>query len=257
MNQENNIKFNFPTETVELPSKGLLYPTDNPLSSGKIEMKYMTAKEEDILTNINYIRDNTVLDKLLKSLIVSNINLDDLITDDRDALLYSARILGYGKDYSFKFVNPNTNGEEEVTVDLTQLKERDFDSSLLTELNKNELHYTFPTGGNKITFKFLTVKDEKDIDKELQGLKKISPSANPEITTRLKYIITSINGDTNTSAIREFIDNYLLAKDSREFRKYIKQVSPGVEMKFNYVSDTYTEEGVDIPMTVNFFWPES
>lgn len=255
MNQENN-KSNFPTEIVKLPSKGLVYPKENPLSSGEIEMKYMTAKEEDILTNINYIRDNTVLDKLLKSLIVSNINLDDLITEDRDALLYAARVLGYGKDYTFRYINPNTGKEEDVTVDLTALKEREFDGSILTELNKNELSYKFNTSNNSITFKFLTVKDEKDIEKELQGLKKISPTAYPEITTRLKYLITSVNGDPNKSAIREFVDNFLLAKDSREFRKYIKTVSPGIEMKFNFVSENYTEEGVDIPMTVNFFWPE-
>ena len=255
MNQENN-RSNFPTEIVKLPSKGLVYPKENPLSSGEIEMKYMTAKEEDILTNINYIRDNTVLDKLLKSLIVSNINLDDLITEDRDALLYAARVLGYGKDYTFRYINPNTGKEEDVTVDLTALKEREFDGSILTELNKNELSYKFNTSGNSITFKFLTVNDEKDIEKELQGLKKISPTAYPEITTRLKHLITSVNGDTNKSAIREFVDNFLLAKDSREFRKYIKTVSPGIEMKFDFVSGNYTEEGVDIPMTVNFFWPE-
>ena len=255
MSQENN-KSNFPTEIVKLPSKGLVYPKENPLSSGEVEMKYMTAKEEDILTNINYIRDNTVLDKLLRSLIVSKINLEDLITEDRDALLYAARVLGYGKDYSFKYTNPNTGNEEEVVVDLTTLQERDFDGTILTEINNNEISYKFSTGNNTIMFKFLTVRDEKDIDKELQGLKKISPNAYPEITTRLKHIITSINGDNSKSAIREFVDNFLLAKDSREFRKYYKKVSPGIEMKFNFVSGDYTEEGVDIPMTVNFFWPE-
>jgi len=256
MSQENNLTFNFPTETIKLPSKGLVYSLDNPLSSGEVEIKYMTAKEEDILTNLNYIRNNTVLEKLLNSIIVSKINIDDLIVEDRDAILLAARVLGYGKDYTFTFTNPNINKEEQVTVDLSILKEKELNPELVNNPNKNLFTYTFSTSKNKITFKLLTVKDEKEIEKELQGLKKISPSANPEITTRLKSMIISINGDESKSAIREFVDNFLLAKDSREFRKYIKDISPGIEMKFNYESETYTEEGVEIPVTINFFWPE-
>ena len=256
MDQENSTKLTFPTEIVKLPSKGAVYSLDNPLSSGEVEMKYMTAKEEDILTNINYIKNNSVLERLLNSLLISKVNVDDLIVEDRDALLLAARVLGYGKDYSFKFINPTNNNEEEVTVDLSNLKEKEFNQDLLTQPNKNEFNYTFSSSGNKITFKLLTAKDEKEIDKELQGLKKISPIANPEITTRLKYMITSINGDESKNAIREFVDNYLLATDSREFRKYIKETSPGIDMRFDYESENYTEEGIDIPMTLNFFWPE-
>ena len=94
-------KFKFPTEVIDLPSKGVLYPKDNPLSSGKIEMKYMTAREEDILTNQNYIKNGTVIDELLKALIVSKINYNDLITGDKNAIMLAARVLGYGKDYTF------------------------------------------------------------------------------------------------------------------------------------------------------------
>ena len=104
-------EFKFPSETVELPSRGLVYPESNPLSSGTVEMKYMTAKEEDILTNQNYIKDGTVLDRLLKSLILSKINYEDLIVGDKNAIMVAARILGYGKDYTFKYE------DEEVIVD--------------------------------------------------------------------------------------------------------------------------------------------
>ena len=92
-------KFSFPTEMVELPSKGIFYPESSPLSSGKVEMKYMTAKEEDILTNQAYIQKGTVIDKLLQALIISKINYNDLITGDKNAIMVAARILGYGKDY--------------------------------------------------------------------------------------------------------------------------------------------------------------
>jgi hypothetical protein len=165
-------KYKFPTEIVELPSKGLLYSEDNPLSSGKIEMKYMTAKEEDILTNQNYIRQGTVIDKLLQSMIVSKINYDDLLVADKDAIMISARILGYGKDYVFTY-----NGEE-VTVDLTTMKEKLLDESLVKTPRVNEFQFTLPHSGNEISFRLLTHGDDKKIEQELDGLKKIDPKGN-------------------------------------------------------------------------------
>ena len=113
MSNEVTNKFQFPSEIIELPSKGLVYPSTNPLSSGKIEMKYMTAAEEDILTNQNYIQKGIVLEKLLKSLIVSKVNYDDLIIGDKNAILIASRILGYGKDYEFMYKG------EKISVDLT------------------------------------------------------------------------------------------------------------------------------------------
>ena len=104
-----------PTETVTLPSKGLLYPETSPLAKGEIEMKYMTAKEEDILTNSNYLKNGTVIDKLLQALIVTPIDYNELLIGDKNAILVAARVLGYGKDYTFKY-----NGEE-ITVDLSEL----------------------------------------------------------------------------------------------------------------------------------------
>ena len=239
-------KHKFPTETVELPSKGSLYSEDNPLSNGKIEMKYMTAKEEDILTNQNYIKQGTVLDKLLQSLIVSKINYDDLIIGDKNALFIAARILGYGGNYTFEY-----DGQSH-TVDLSLLDNKPFDESLITK-GVNEFSYTLPHLGTKITFKILTSADEKKIDKELEGLKKINKENSPELSTRLKYIITSVNGDREEQTIREFVDNYLLARDSRSLRDYIKQVQPDVDLK--YVLDGGTE--VTIPINLNFFWPDS
>ena len=107
----------FPTEEVTLPSKGLIYPQDNPLAKGVLEMKYMTAKEEDILTNESYIKNGSVIDKLLEALIVTPINYNDLIVGDKNAIMIAARVLGYGKDYTFEL-----DGEEH-TVDLTEVKD--------------------------------------------------------------------------------------------------------------------------------------
>ena len=142
-------EFKFPTEEVELPSKGLVYPKDNPLSSGKIEMKYMTAKEEDILTNQNYIKQGVVIDKLLKSLIISKVNYDDLIVGDKNAVLIAARILGYGKDYKFQW-----KGEEQ-TIDLTKIDNKKFNESSITK-GVNEFSFKLPHSGTQITYKILT-----------------------------------------------------------------------------------------------------
>ena len=240
----------FPTEIIELPSKGLVYPPDSPLASGKIEMKYMTAKEEDILTNQNYIKQGVVLDKLLKSLIMSPIDYDDLILGDKNAVLVAARILGYGKDYSFKYKG------EKVTVDLTTCPLRYLDESQTT-LGVNEFSYTLPTSDTKITYKILTNKDEKDIENELAGIKKINKNLSPELTTRLKYIILSINGDYDKKTIRDFVDNYLLAPDSRALRDYIRKTQPDVITKFKYVNVDGVEEDIEIPITINFFWPDA
>ena len=236
--------FDFPTEVIELPSKGLLYPQDNPLSSGKIEMKYMTAKEEDILTNQAYIQKGIVLDKLLQALIVSKINYNDLIVGDKNAIMVAARILGYGKDYSFEY-----DGQE-YTVDLSQIDNKPFDYS-----NKgvNEFSYTLPSTGTNITYKILTHGDEQKIQTEIDGLKKINKNVSPELSTRLKYIITSVNGDRETKTIREFVDKHLLARDSRELRKHIKETQPDVDLTF---FPDGTTDRVDIPIGIKFFWPD-
>lgn len=235
---------NFPTEVIELPSKGLIYPESNPLSSGKVEMKYMTAKEEDILTNQSYIQKGIVLDKLLQSLIVSKIDYNDLVVGDKNALMVAARVLGYGKDYTFEY-----NGTEH-TVDLSKIDNKPFDVS-----NKgvNEFNYTLPSTGTNITYKILTHGDEQKIQAELDGLKKINKNASADLSTRLKYMITSVGGERDPKTIREFVDNQLLARDSRELRKYIKDTQPDVDLTF--FPDGSTNK-VDIPVGIKFFWPD-
>ena len=242
-------QFKFPTEEVELPSKGLIYPEDNPLSSGKIEMKYMTAKEEDILTNQNYIQKGTVLDKLLQSLIVSKINYKDLIVGDKNALLIAARILGYGKDYAFTY-----NGEE-VSIDLSELENKEIDESLF-ERGKNEFEFTLPSSNVNITFQILTHGDESKVDQEIRGLKKLNKSASPELSTRLKHMLLSVNGDYEKKTIRDFVDNYFLARDTRAFRQHIKQFQPDVTLTTAIETSNGGLEDIEIPINLNFFWPD-
>jgi hypothetical protein len=239
-------EFKLPTEVVELPSKGLLYPEDSELAKGTVEIKYMTAKEEDILTNQSYISNGTVLDKLLKSVIVSKINFDDLLIGDKNAIMIAARILGYGSEYTFNYL-----GESHI-VDLSQMENKPLKEELFKD-RKNEFPFSLPKSGNVITFKILTHKDEQDINRELEGLKKINKDVSPELSTRLKYIITSVNGDYERKSVREFVDGYLLAQDSRALREHIKEVQPDVDLTF---FPDGSDSRINIPIGVSFFWPD-
>ena len=239
-------KFTTPTEIVDLPSKGLVYPESNPLSSGKVEMKYMTAREEDILTNQNYISKGTVLDELIKSLIVSDVKYEDMIVGDKNALLVAARILGYGKEYKFEW------GGEEYNIDLTTIEDKPLNEKLFIK-GVNEFNFTLPSTGVPITFKLLTGADERKINAELEGLKKINKNLSPELSTRLKYMITSIGDNRESKDIRQFVDNQLLARDSRAFREYIKEVQPDVDLTF-FPDGSDTK--VSIPIGLSFFWPD-
>lgn len=244
MDQKNT----FPTEVVDLPSKGLLYPKSSPLSKGTVEMKYMTAREEDILTNQNYIAKGIVIDKLLQSLIVDkDIKYGDLLIGDKDALMIASRILGYGKDYEITYQG------EPYTVDLTTLEHKKINLDLFQE-EKNEFSFTLPVTGTEVTFKLLTHDDEKKIDSEIAGLKKINKEFSGELTTRLKYTLTSVGGSRNVVDIRTFVDYNLLAGDSRALRNYIESIQPGVNLKF--YPENGPAGGVTLPIGINFFWPD-
>jgi hypothetical protein len=249
-------KFKYPTEQIDLPSKGLLYPKESPLSKGTIEMKYMTAKEEDILSNANFIRQGTVIDKLLQSMIVTPVNYNDLLNGDKNAILLAARILGYGKDYDFMYTDPNTGESEKVTADLSLLDSKQVDESIFTP-GKNEFNFELPVSKIKITFKLLTHGDEQKLDKEIAGMKKVNAQGSYDITTRLKHTILAVNDDRDISTIREFSDN-MLARDVRAFREYINKISPDVNLKVNFTkSNGDVVEGVDLPIGANFFWPDA
>ena len=239
-------EFKFPTEEVELPSKGLIYPKDHPLSSGKVEIKYMTAKEEDILSNQSFIQKGTVLEKLLRSVIVSkDINVDDLIIGDKNAVLIATRILGYGKDYKVTIA-----GQDE-SIDLTELENREFDESLITP-GVNEFNYTLPSTGVVLTYKIITGRDEKAIEREIAGLKKVNKESDPSISTRLKFMILSVDGNEEKKFVREYIDNRFLARDSRAFRSHVSDIQPDIDLKYI----TEAGEEVLVPIGLSFFWPD-
>ena len=237
-------EFKLPTEMVELPSKGKFYPEGSPLAEGKIEMKYMTAKEEDILTNQNFIKQGIVIDKLMKSLIVSKADYAQLLTGDKNAIMLASRILSYGSEYQFAY------GEKEYTVDLSTLENTYFDESLIN--SEGYFKFLLPKSENEIEFKLLNDTDEKKIEDELKGLKKINKNTSADVTTRLKHMIVSINGKRDKNEVKTFVETYLLAQDARSLRQYIRDVTPDIDMKYT----TDSGEEVAIPIGINFFWPD-
>jgi hypothetical protein len=240
-------KFKMPTEIVDLPSQGLIYPESSPLSSGKIEMKYMTAREEDILTNKALIEKGTVLDELVKSLIISDVDYEDLIVGDKNAVLVASRVLGYGSEYKFSW------GGEEQVVDLSTIENKTLNTKLFKK-GINEFEFKLPHSGIDITFKLLTGKDEKKIEAEMTGMKKLNKNFSAELSTRMKYIITSVNGNREAKDIREFVDTAFLARDSKALREYIKEVQPDIDLTF--FPDGSTDR-VPIPFGLNLFWPDA
>lgn len=249
---------NFPTEIIPLPSKGLIYPQGHPLESGVIEMKYMTAKEEDILTSQNLIKQGVVLDKLFESLIVTPVSYNDLYMGDKNAIMVAARILGYGKDYQVEVDDPFSPGtKQKVTIDLTQIEHKEVDYSLF-EKRVNEFDYELPNSKRVVTFRLMTHALEKDIQAELKTMNKtlVRTGIDRELTTRLKHIITSVDGESGRATVNHFVDNELFAADSRALRQYIKSISPDLDLTYTFISDATGEvKEIDIPMGVSFFWP--
>ena len=248
----NENKFDFPTEVIDLPSEGKVYPLDNPLSSGKVTLKYMTAKEEDILSSQNLIKKGIVLDKLFESIVVDSINIDDITIGDKNAIILATRVLGYGPEYPMKFYSNVLGKETEAVVHLAHVKTKEVDLSGFN--NKNEFEFTTPVGKNKLLFKLLTHGDEKSIEKDIIALEKFNKDASFDITTRLRYMIKSVDGNEEVGFINKFVSN-MLVRDSRAFRNYVKKIQPDMDMTYVHEHEDGEREEVPITLGVNFFWP--
>jgi hypothetical protein len=252
--QQGQKSYPFPTEVISLPSKGLCYPETSPLSKGEITIKLMTAREEDILTSTNLLRKGIVLDKLLESIIVeSGVNIGDLLIGDKNAILISSRILAYGPEYSVTINDPNENESVDVKVDMSKLKIKEIDESLLSRTNEYE--YVLPKTGVPVKFKLLTHFDELAIQKDIDASEKALKQSN-EITTRLRRVLTEVSGNRDLGYISNFVINQLQAADSRSLRKYIQTLTPDIDLSFDYTSPfTGETEALKVPIGLDFFYP--
>jgi len=250
----------FPTEIVDLPSQGYFYPEDNPLSSGKIELRYMTARDEDILTSVNLIQQGKALDKLLQELIVDKkIDYNDLLVGDKNAIFVAARILAYGKEFSFSYLD--SYGEKvEGKVDLTELKAKEFDFSVYEE-GVNSFSYKLPKSERIVNFSIPTHKSEMEVESEIDAIKKVFKNdrnaISRENSTRLKHLITSVDGKQERGFINSFVDNEFLSVDSNAFRNYVAEKNPNLDFTANTKNSMGEKEKVTVPMTAQFFWPNA
>lgn len=245
---------NVPTQPLELPSKGLLYPEGSPLSSGEIELYLPTAMHEDILTNRNFIQQGVVIDKFLQAVIASKVDYNDLLIGDKNAIMIGARILAYGSNYSFKYT-PAGGIPEEITVDLSTLKERELEWDKIKK-GVNEFEYQLPMCKKVVTYKIATHRDENAIDSEVKGLQKINKNLSSETTVRLSNLILAVDGDRDKKTVRDFV-RAMPMRDSQDLRKQMALNTPDIEMKFDFTLSTgEVVEGLSIPMTLDFFWPD-
>lgn len=247
-------EFPFPTEVISLPSKGLCYPESNPLSKGEVTIKLMTAKEEDILTSTNLIKKGIQLDKLLESIVVEpGVNVNDLLIGDKNAILITSRILAFGTEYNVTVTDPEEKEPVEVTVDLSKIKIKEVDESLLNR--ENEYDFLLPQSGIPIKFKLLTHGDEIAINRDIEMSEKMTKQSN-EITTRYRRIIVEVSGNRDIGYISNFVVNQLRAADSKSLRKYLADITPDLDLTFDYVSPfTGDTEALKIPFGINFFYP--
>ena len=243
----------FPTEVIDIPSGGKVYGKESPLAEGKIEIKYMTTKEEDILMSENLIKKGVVIDTLLDSLIVTKgVKQEHLVLGDKNAILVACRILAYGPDYTCEVQHPKDPDQRvEHTFDLSQCPFKSIPQDI--DYSNNSFDFETPIGKNKIKFKLITGAEEKLIEKDIQQTKKYGYNA--EITTRLRYTITEVDGDNKPETITAFSQN-MLARDSVALRNYIQDISPDIDLT-SEIEIGGESVSVSIPLTVEFFWPKS
>ena len=250
--------YQHPHETVNLPSEGKFYPEGHPLRDGTIDIKYPTAKEEDILTSTNLVQKGLVYNKLLESIILSKhedgkkIRPEELLVGDVDAILIAVRILAYGKEYGVSFECQHCQATTNVTVNLSQLESRDH---TLDKLNDDGTFEYVLNEDVTLTMRLMTRGDDKRVRDVLDSLEKHN-LPRTEITTRLKTVIVAVNGDKSEKIKSDLVDNMPIP-DSRRIREDYAKLVPGVDFDINYVCDICrAENGGRIMIGPNFFWPD-
>jgi len=245
-------------ESVPLPSLGMIYPKDSPLHGQEtLQIRPMTAREEDILTSRAYIKDGTVISKLIDSCLVDKrINSEDLISGDRTALMVALRITGYGADYNIEVSCPECGATNKSEFDLSQLPIRRLEVEPV-EIGENLFEVVLPVTKKTVQVKFLTGHDEKEMMIINERKKKKGMSTDTGITDRLTRCIESVDGITNKNKISFFVKN-MPVRDSLALRKFLDNQEPGVVMKGDLRCNSCFEESeVELPIGASFFWPET
>ncbi len=250
--------YEVPVEAVPLPSKGLVYPEDSAMSGQEtIDIRAMTAKDEDILTSRALIKKGTVITHLLQGCIINKaIDVEDMLIGDRNAIMTALRVTGYGPDYEVKVECPACGEQSKQVFDLSQLPIKRLGTPPVAE-GINLFEVQLPVTKKRVRLKFLTGKDEREITITEERKKKQGSKADNLVTQRLKYAITSIEGIEDKTKIGMFISN-MPARDSLFLRRWLDDNEPGIDMK-SWMECPHCDEHseVSLPMGASFFWPDA
>jgi len=252
------LNFATPTEFVGLPSKGRYYPEGHPLhGQDTIEIKFMTARDEDILTSPTLLKKGLAIDRFLQSVIINkSINVDTLFSGDKNAIVISSRINGFGADYTTKLSCPACQTTVQNSFDLSEVLMYggdDYGEYDIAPTDVGTFIITLPKTGADVEVRLLTSKDENELAAMMQQKKK-KKALETNLTDQLRKVVVSINGVTDQRSLNQFIMN-LPAFDSRYLRAAYLKAVPGMDMKQDFTCENCGfEQEVDIPMTVDFFW---
>lgn len=248
-----------PVELVPLPSDGRVYPDGSPLANREtIEIRSMTAREEDILTSRALVKKGTVISELIKSCLVDkSINVQDMLVGDRNALMVAIRITGYGADYEAELDCPTCETKTLHVFNLAELALKRLEIDPVAA-GTNVFQTTLPVSKKVVQFKFLTGRDEDDMSAMADKQKKLGLGAESNVTTNLLYSIVAVDGVTDRAKIAGFV-KMMPARDSLHLRTFIRENEPGIILRNQAMCQTCSEfsEEVDMPLGVNFFWPSA
>ena len=254
-----SLDFATPTELVDLPSKGKFYSEGHPLYNQEtIEIKYMTARDEDILTSPSLLKKGVAIDRFLQNVIRNQrINVNSLLSGDKNAILVASRINGFGADYTTKVTCPNCMAVNEHTFDLDAVEQYSgdvHDGYDIVATDRGTFLVKLPRTELEVEVRLLTSKDENELAAKMQANKKRSNVVETNLTDQLKKVIVSINGVDDMQSIHKVVNN-LPAYDSRYLRSAFVRLTPGLDMTQDFTCDSCGfEKEVDIPLTVDFFW---
>jgi len=255
--QGNSLDFIVPTEIVELPSKGLFYPEGHPLHGREtVEIKHMTTKEEDILTNQSFLKDGSVIDRLLQSVLISpKMNAKDMLIGDKNALTVACRIYGYGGEYKTGYNCPSCNTSQEYTFNLDEIETVDFEENAKefdVQINYEKSTITLPIPRTKTLLELKIL-----VDDTVQFTRKKLKKNRFVISEHYAKIIQSVNGNSDRKYIKSYIES-MSTLDSRFLRAAYAKVIPGVDFTAHFECDNCDYEGEsEVPLNAEFFWPKS
>jgi len=245
--EEQRIDPSISYDIVELPSRGIHYPNKKKV----IKVAYLTAADEDILANENFLKNNITVDEILKRKVIDkDINVDDLVEEDRRAILIFLRNTAFGGNYTVTLIDPKTEQPFKTVVNLEHIKMKDFN---LVETPEGEYKYTLPKSNVDITFKFLNKSQENEIEKIKESWNGIG--APPIVTKQLEFMIKTVGGIRDMMQIRSFIIDKMPITDSQDFRKFVKENKPNIDLTQNITTPSGEVIQVEIGFGVEFFRP--